>query len=47
MYQLLEAVSFCHRKGILHRNIKPKHLLIQPNLNNIEDPLGWNKLSFN
>ncbi len=26
--QLLEAVAYCHSHGILHRNIKPKHLLI-------------------
>ncbi len=28
MKQLLEAVAYCHSHGILHRNIKPKHLLI-------------------
>jgi len=26
--QLLEAVAYCHRRGVLHRNLKPKHLLI-------------------
>jgi serine/threonine protein kinase len=36
-YQLLDAVSFCHNRGIVHRNLKPKHLLIIPG--NGEDPL--------
>ncbi len=26
--QVLDAISFCHSKGIVHRNLKPKHLLI-------------------
>ena len=25
---MLKAVAFCHRHGALHRNIKPKHILI-------------------
>jgi len=29
-YQLLSAVSYCHMRGIVHRNLKPKHLLIIP-----------------
>ena len=28
MFQLTDAVSFCHRRGVLHRNINPKHILI-------------------
>ncbi|CAM9129248.1 unnamed protein product [Choristocarpus tenellus] len=36
--QLLRAVSYCHRRGVLHRNLKPKHLLIIPGR-------GDNKLS--
>jgi len=27
-YQILKGVSFCHQRGVLHRNIKPKHLLV-------------------
>jgi len=27
--QLLKAVAYCHRRGVLHRNLKPKHLLIE------------------
>ena len=26
--QVLDAISYCHSKGIVHRNLKPKHLLI-------------------
>lgn len=26
--QLANAISYCHSKGILHRNLKPKHILI-------------------
>jgi serine/threonine protein kinase len=39
MSQLLSAVSFCHERGIMHRNLKPKHLLIIPGPK-IDDPLG-------
>lgn len=28
--QLLEAVAHIHRRGIMHRNLKPKHLLVVP-----------------
>ena len=30
MRQLLEGVAYCHRRGIVHRNLKPKHLIIHP-----------------
>ncbi len=29
-YQLLDAVNYCHKRGIVHRNLKPKHLLVIP-----------------
>ncbi|EEY62343.1 cell division protein kinase, putative [Phytophthora infestans T30-4] len=29
LYQLLDAVAYCHRRGVLHRNLKLRHLLIQ------------------
>jgi len=37
MWQLLDAVNYCHKRGIVHRNLKPKHLLIVPGSG--EDPL--------
>jgi len=34
MFQILQGVAFCHQRGVLHRNLKPKHLLIDiPALN--------------
>merc|ERR1711871_838079 len=36
-HQLLDAVNYCHKRGIVHRNLKPKHLLIIPG--NGPDPL--------
>ena len=29
MHQLLDALAYCQRRGVLHRNLKPKHLLIE------------------
>ncbi len=29
MMQLVDALAYCHSKGVLHRNVKPKHILIQ------------------
>jgi Protein kinase domain len=36
--QLVQAVAACHRRGVLHRNLKPKHLLVQVG-DSPEDPL--------
>ncbi|CAM9517397.1 unnamed protein product, partial [Phaeothamnion confervicola] len=30
LHQLLEAVAHCHGRGVIHRNLKPKHLLMRP-----------------
>lgn len=38
MVQICSAVAHIHDKGILHRNLKPKHLLVIPG--NGFDPLG-------
>jgi len=28
LYQILRAIACCHGKGVVHRNIKPKHLIL-------------------
>jgi len=28
LYQILQATDFCHQRGVLHRNLKPKHMLV-------------------
>lgn len=33
LYQILQGVCACHERGVLHRNIKPKHLLLYDNVN--------------
>ena len=30
LYQLVAGVSYCHDRGVLHRNLKPKHILFVP-----------------
>lgn len=39
MGQLVSAVDYCHSRGILHRNLKPKHVLVIPGPDP-SDPLG-------
>ncbi|KAF9932755.1 Cyclin-dependent kinase catalytic subunit [Linnemannia zychae] len=33
LYQLIQGVEFCHRRRILHRDLKPQNLLIDENRN--------------
>lgn len=33
MYQIVNAIKFCHCKRILHRDLKPQNLLIDKNGN--------------
>ncbi len=28
LFQALQGMDFCHNRGVLHRNLKPKHLLV-------------------
>lgn len=32
-YQILDAIEFCHSKGVLHRDLKPKNIFIDAKLN--------------
>ena len=32
-YQILDAIDFCHSKGVLHRDLKPKNIFIDASLN--------------
>eukprot|EP01041_Mallomonas_annulata_P004247 gene4247-8443_t len=40
MKQLLDAVSHIHRRGIMHRNLKPKHVLLIPGPENAQVKLA-------
>ena len=30
MYELLKALQFCHSKGIMHRDVKPQNIVVDP-----------------
>ena len=32
LYKILEALEFCHSKGIMHRDVKPKNIIINHKL---------------
>ena len=35
MYQILQAVKFCHLKRVMHRDLKPMNILINSESNGI------------
>jgi len=30
LYELLKALDFCHSKGIMHRDVKPQNIIVNP-----------------
>lgn len=30
LYELLKALNYCHSKGIMHRDVKPQNIIINP-----------------
>jgi serine/threonine-protein kinase len=42
--QLLDTLAYCHRKGVLHRDIKPQNIIITPDGNAVLVDFGLVKL---
>ena len=42
--QMVEAVEYCHNKGVVHRDIKPENTLLDANYNVKLADFGWARI---
>ena len=36
MYQVLRSLKYCHSRGVMHRDVKPSNIIINPNTKEIK-----------
>jgi cyclin-dependent kinase-like len=36
IYQMLKAIVFCHKNNVVHRDVKPENLLVNPSDNSMK-----------